>query len=359
MFSNVFRVLDSLPHILWATSPTGETLFVNKMWREYTGTEFSLDCDQQLLWQQIVHPDDFSSITSLWSACVAAVEPLSTEFRMRGADGVYRWFLVRGNPVFDGKDILGWVGSSTNINVQKQDQEDAHFAIRIRDEFLSIASHELKTPLNSLQIQLHLVQRVLQGSPTLDWIRSKIKFINADVVRLTRLIDSMLDVSRITTGKFRLDVEEVDIVLLTKQILTRFEQEFIEAGCTVSMQTDVDRCVGHWDPMRVDQILSNILSNAVKYGKGNPVDVVVTTTSERVSVAVRDRGIGIAPADIQRIFQRFEQLVSAKHYGGFGLGLWIAHQMAAAHGGDIDVESVPDQGSTFTVILPITSAARR
>ena len=165
------------------------------------------------------------------------------------------------------------------------------------------------------------------------------------------LVDGLLNVSRIAQGRFRLDLEEVDVVALVQEIVERFEEEALRAGSSVALRIPAS-LEARWDRMRVDQVLTNLLGNAIKYGAGKPILVEVTATSDQVTFVVADQGIGISEADAARIFGRFERAVSPDHYGGLGLGLFIAREIVAAHGGSISVESAEAKGARFAVALP-------
>jgi len=232
---------------------------------------------------------------------------------------------------------------------------DAQEAIRARDEFLQIASHELKTPLTPLQMQLDALMRALEKSGVQnERLLAKLQAATRQTVRLSRLVESLLDVSRITAGRFDLDLESCDLSTLVREVADRFQGETKRAGSVIKVSAD-DTIVGVWDRLRVEQIVSNLVSNAIKYGSGKPIDIEVCASDDTVRVAVTDRGIGIAKDALGRIFGRFERGVSLRHYGGVGLGLFIAREFAEAHGGSVVAQSQPGAGSTFTLVLPRTA----
>lgn len=226
-------------------------------------------------------------------------------------------------------------------------------AIRARDEFISIASHELRTPLTPLTLR---VQSLKQGIEQLDraqLIETTTK-IEHYVRRLTRLVDTLLDISRVTHGRVQLNFSEIDLNQLVREVLATMDGEISRSGSQVSLTTDT-AVQGNWDRARLEQIVSNLLSNAVKYGLGKPIDVKVTRQDGSVELAVADHGIGIAPGDQERVFERFERAVPPTHFGGFGLGLWIVRHMVEAHGGSINLESAPGSGTTVFVRLPLNA----
>ncbi len=231
---------------------------------------------------------------------------------------------------------------------------DAQRAVRLRDDFLSIAGHELRTPLTALQLQLHGLLRHVRKPvmPSANDIAERLEKASGHVARLERLISELLDVSRISTGRMLMHAEEMDLAALAREVVERFgdDSERARAPLTLAAPAAV---VGRWDRQRLDQVLTNLVANAIKYGAGKPIDVEVARDGAHALVHVRDRGIGIGSADQERIFGRFERAVSERHFGGLGLGLWIARQIVEAHGGSITVRSTPGVETIFTVALPL------
>jgi PAS domain S-box-containing protein len=232
----------------------------------------------------------------------------------------------------------------------------AERAVRLRDDFLSTASHELRTPLSALLVQLGGLERTIErGRPALadDPGRAMKKVTGAlrHTTRLTRLVDSLLDVSRLSAHRLHLQPESFDLADVVRDVGDRFAEEARQAGCRLSVRASPG-ATGTWDRMRLEQVVTNLLSNAVKYGRGKPIEVVVATDAEHATVTVRDHGIGIAADDQLRIFEQFERAVSTQNYGGLGLGLYISKELVTAHGGTIEVESTPGEGAAFKVVLP-------
>ncbi|AKF79483.1 histidine kinase [Myxococcus fulvus 124B02] len=228
---------------------------------------------------------------------------------------------------------------------------DAQAAVRLRDEFLSVASHELKTPLTSLKLQHGLIDRAL-GADSREKVAPRLSTAMRQVQRLASLVDHLLDVSRVSLGRLALEPTEVDLGQAVRDAVDRMEEVFAVAGCTVRVEIP-EPLQGRWDSLRLDQVLVNLLTNAAKYGAGRPVQVSASADGEaRVRLSVRDEGIGISETDLPRLFGRFERAVSERHYGGLGLGLYISRQIVEAMGGSIEVESREGVGSVFTVLLP-------
>ncbi len=231
---------------------------------------------------------------------------------------------------------------------------EARAAVQIRDDFLSVAAHELRTPLTSLKLQFQLLYRGLRGGgpPDLEKLGQRLESCERQTSRLTSLVDSLLDVSRLARGRLELNLEPLSLDEVVREAARRFESEAQDAGVQLTVDTP-QAVTGRWDRMRLEQVLTNLLSNALKYGQGAPVDVRVRGDATHATLEVEDHGIGLSSDDAQRIFGRFERAVSSRHYGGLGLGLFITRQLVEALGGHITVTSVPDQGSTFTVVLPL------
>jgi PAS domain S-box-containing protein len=236
--------------------------------------------------------------------------------------------------------------------------QGAQEAVRIREEFLSIASHELRTPLSALQLQVQSLQLQLRRTPIdPDRLLPKVAVAQRQVERLTRLINELLDVSRIEAGRLELDREEIDLGELLRDVVNRFSGEIERSGCSIELSIE-GPVIGQWDRLRLDQVITNLLHNAIKYGRSRPIHVAVDAAEGRARLGVSDQGIGIPESDLQRIFGRFERAVSSRAYGGMGVGLFIVDQILKAHEGSIVVRSEPGVGSTFVVELPLASEQR-
>jgi signal transduction histidine kinase len=224
-----------------------------------------------------------------------------------------------------------------------------------RDEFLSVAAHELRTPLTAMKLQVQTLQRDLGAAPQLQAaaprLSTKVGAVSRQVERLESLVNDLLDLSRLTAGKLAFRLEECDLLELTREVHERMANELARAGCALTL-TGPAPVRGLWDRARLDQVITNLLHNALKYGAGQPIELSVSTDGTQARLAVRDGGIGISPEDHGRIFERFERAVTGRHYGGFGIGLWICKQIVEAKGGQIRVMSQLGEGSTFEVSLP-------
>jgi signal transduction histidine kinase len=280
-------------------------------------------------------------------------EPLrDVEFDLVFEDGKTRRMYGSAFPMFDDSGLpCGSVGAFMDVTPLRNE-------IRVRDDFMSMASHELKTPLTSIELNITSLLRAFKTGriarlPPEEMERRLIATWR-DSKRLATLINDLLDVSRISAGRLKLEPTELDLRDLVTEIAARFEEQAAAASCAMTVEAPRPT-PGFWDRNRVDQIVTNLISNALKYGRGKPVAVVVDSTPETARVSVSDQGIGIAPEDQIRVFRRFERAVAVGHLEGVGLGLWIVKQLVGAHGGTISVTSALGQGSTFRVELPFGS----
>lgn len=235
-----------------------------------------------------------------------------------------------------------------NARLFKESRE----AIAVRDDFLSIAGHELNTPLAALQLQLQSLKRQAHRDGVSSWFLERIAKTEAHVARLEKLISELLDVSRMTGGRLSIDLERVDLTLIVKDVIERLSAHAGSAGCTLFF-SGREGIRGQWDRVRLEQVMVNLVGNSIKYGPGQPIEISVSAENGKARLSVRDFGIGVAPEDEQRIFGRFERAVSARNYGGLGLGLWIARQIVQAHGGSIWFERPSERGTRFVVELPL------
>lgn len=229
-------------------------------------------------------------------------------------------------------------------------------SLKARDEFLSIASHELKTPITTLKLQVQMRKRFIKkGDISVyapDKVQNLIETTEHQVARIERLVDDMLDISRIENGKLKLQYEQFDLGDLVTKTFHSFSEEFKNAKCPVELDIK-DGVVGRWDKYRIEQAIINLFTNAIKYGSNCNVKITVDTEEEAAVLMVQDEGMGIAPDDQKRIFQRFERAVKGGNISGLGLGLFITKEILELQGGKISVKSKIGEGSTFIVKLPL------
>jgi PAS domain S-box-containing protein len=270
-------------------------------------------------------------------------------------DGTRYWADVITTPLRDREGILVGYSKVTRDLTERHrlDEErvrlaQAEEAVRLRDEFLSIASHELKTPLTVLQLQLDALGERIRGVDAS--LAERIDRTSRSSYRLSQLIDTLLDVSRIATGNFELHREPVDLGQVVAEVVEQLSDVAERASCRIEIDIR-DHVVGTWDRVRVEQVITNLLANAIKYAAGAPIRLHVFGDDGHATIEVSDRGPGL-PANTEQLFARFERAASARNYGGLGLGLYIVQQIAQAHGGSVTADNVAGGGARFSVRLP-------
>ena len=270
---------------------------------------------------------------------------IDAEFQRADADPVQLSISAGPLSSADGK-VLGCVITLADVSERARASKAA---LANRDEFVSIASHELRTPLSALTLQLGNLQRLASDDPE-GPIATKLQKAVNQTRRLACLIDQLMDISRISTGRMALEIDHCDISSVVRESAERFAEEASRVGSELRLKLQPD-VTGRWDGFRIEQVVTNLLSNAIKYGAGKPVEVEIEADDEFVRLYVRDGGIGVPAEDLQRIFQRFERSSAPGRHTGLGLGLYISDQIVRAHGGSIRVESRADEGSVFIVEL--------
>jgi signal transduction histidine kinase len=252
-------------------------------------------------------------------------------------------------------ELVGNISISRDVTQQKSDERALREALAVRDEFLAIASHELRTPLAALTLQVSGLERALrETSTTTGEVRPELQRARravAQVDRLVRLVENLLDVSRISTGRLQLQHEAFDLAELVRLVVAGLREQATRAGCVTSVRLSGE-VTGTWDRSRIEQVITNLLTNAFKYGAGKPVEVSVEASEAVAALRVRDHGTGIAAEPVDRIFERFERAATGHHQKSLGVGLYIARQVIDAHAGTICVESTSEGGTTFLVELP-------
>jgi PAS domain S-box-containing protein len=277
-------------------------------------------------------------------------------FRIR-KDGTRFWAHVSITAIrtADG-ELVGFAKVTRDMTSTKKSEEQllrlarAEESIRVRDEFLTIASHELRTPVTALQLQLQSLQ--LRTSAMEKTVAQKVERVARSVTRLSDLIESLLDASQLASGQIALQRGPLEADNLLSELIDELQAAASKAGCSLSLSAE-RHLVVQWDRVRIDQVMSNLIGNAIKYGPGKPIRIALRRAGEQaVRIEVDDEGPGIPEKDLTRIFGRFERASSLRHHGGLGLGLYVAHEIVEAHGGSITVRNKPGGGACFSVLLP-------
>jgi signal transduction histidine kinase len=226
-------------------------------------------------------------------------------------------------------------------------------AVRLRDEFLSLVSHELRTPLTPLAPLLEVLSREAAKAPESPLAGRVTRYVHSasrQVQKLADLVASLLEVTRITSGRLSLELVPVDLGAVVREVTEMLREQAEAQGC--ELEVEAPSVLGVWDALRLEQAIADLLDNAIKFGAGKPIHILLSSTAEWARVTVRDQGIGIAPEDLLRIFDRFERAVSDRNYGGLGLGLYFCKSVVEAMGGTLAVESALGKGSCFTIQFP-------
>jgi signal transduction histidine kinase len=327
-------ILESIPQLAFTTRADGRIEFVNQHWLDYAPSKQAFP---------LTHPDDVD-LTRQWEKTVASGKSLELEVRVRRKDSEdYRFHLLRAIPIREGGSISKWVGTFTDIEDQKQ-------AVKRKDEFISIASHELKTPLTTIKAYVQLLDRSIpQEAPTRMYVERTL----AQVQKLDNLIVDLLDLSKIESGKLKFNKKLFSFETTLSNTVEMIRQTYPEYRITRKGEADVEL---YGDEMRIEQVIINYLTNAVKYSP-NVKEIQIETQvepSKRLLVRVKDYGIGIPKDHQSDIFGKFYRVEeSAGQFQGLGIGLYICAEIIRRHGGEYGVESEPGKGSTFYFSIPM------
>ena len=365
-----FRVMaDSAPVLVWMSEPGGGCTWFNQPWLAFTGHALGQEVGEG--WRGGVHPDDLQNWTQRYAAALAARQPFSLEYRLRRHDGVYRWVLATGVPLYDARGgITGYIGSAFDITERRQAEQEregflareraarseAERASQMKDEFLATVSHELRTPLNAILGWAHLLRSGrLKATDQVEGV----EVIERNARVQARLIEDLLDMSRILSGKVRLELRGVDPVEPVQAALETLRLSAAAKGIDVQRMLDSGAGPVLADAARLEQITWNLLSNAIKFTpSGGRIQILLERVDSHVELRVADSGPGIGPDFLPYVFDRFRQADASttRQHGGLGLGLSIAKQLVELHGGSIAVQGHGAlQGATFTVRLPISA----
>ena len=355
-------VLDRTPVALMLMEPrTGRPLFANQAAREMAGGEFPGGLRVEKYKGIYLFTDEAGR--ELRSEEVPGVRAARGE-PVHAAPIVWHTPTGRYSLLVEAVPLPAQHGHPATVLLAHQDvselrktQAQLQHAVSLRDEFLAVASHELKTPLTPLQLKLQSLVRDAMTAPSLETLRERVvrtaESVSGQVRKMTTLINDLLEVTQFTGPAAPLQLEDVDLATVVQAVVERCRPQAAKAGCELVAEA-APGVVGHWDRHRLEQVTTSLLSNAMKYGAGSPVMLRVEKADGMARLTVKDEGIGIAPGALLTIFEKFTRAVSTRHYGGLGLGLFITRQIVEAHHGRLWAESEPGQGATFIVELPST-----
>ncbi len=336
---------NNIPQMTWTNLPNGEVDYYNQQWYTYTGLSFNET--KEWGWQNVLHPDDLEITTDRYFAALNSGEIFEVENRYKRADGVYRWHLNRALPLRDEKgEIVFWVGTATDIEDQKKEMEK-------RDEFIGIASHELRTPLTSLKGYLQLITSY-KNEDVPGKVTQYAEKANKALNKLQSLINDLLDVSKIQAGRLEYAFEPVNISDLVKICIENAEHIYPE---NTFVNEDGTEFFVNGNSERLEQVIMNLISNAVKYSQENKKVIIKTARlNNKVRISVIDFGIGLSEDQKEKIFERFYRVEDKKFMtSGLGMGLYISAEIIRNHNGNIGVVGELGKGSTFYFDLPLIS----
>ncbi|HEX7226965.1 MAG TPA: ATP-binding protein, partial [Candidatus Binatia bacterium] len=347
-----FRTIaDSSPVMIWVTDDAGRIEFVNRSYLDFFG--ITRERAAQLEWSEIVHSDDREYLKA-FSAALRERQPLHARARVKRHDHQWRWIESRGNPrLGPAGEVTGYVGSSADITELIKSQEAMREADRRKDEFLATLAHELRNPLAPIRNSLHILRLTGTSKPGIEQVY---EMMERQVNQMVRLVDDLLEISRITRGQIELRKERVSLTSVIQSAVELSKPLIEEARHNLEISLPPETLIFEADPVRLEQIVSNLLNNAAKYtNPGGRIWLTARRESDDIVISVRDSGIGILPEMLPRIFEMFTQVEhsTSRTHGGLGIGLTLVRSLVEMHGGKVEALSEGrGKGSEFIVRLP-------
>jgi len=360
-----FRELaERMPHVVWTNLPDGRVDWVNSRWLEYTGQSRDQVTSSPDAWMAVLHPEDRAHASRVYREGTNSGEGFTMEARFRRVDGEFRWFLNRSVPLRDSAGrLLKFIGTCTDIDDVKRAnaaadvaRAEAEAASRLKDEFLAVLSHELRTPLNAVLGWAQILRECqLSGAPA----EHALTVIERNARAQYRLVEDLLDMSRVVTGKLSFDMRIIDLSGVLDAALDGVRPAAANKDIELRAPSPGETLLVSGDPARLEQVIWNLLTNAVKFtAPGGRVDVKLRRVGGHAELVVADTGEGIAPDFLPHVFDRFRQADrgTTRRHGGLGVGLALVRAITAAHGGTVAASSPgTGGGATFVVRLPISS----
>jgi len=350
-----FRALvDASAQMVWTTDEHGAVVEDSPSWRGFTGQ--SREARQGWGWLDAVHPDDRPSVERDWRQCLKRQSSFAGEYRVyHAASGGYRWTSVRAVPLTRSDSaVSGWVAMNTDINERRQSEDALRESDQRKDEFLATLGHELRNPLAAIRISVEVVNAAEQ-LPADRSLRRAFQIVDRQSQHMARLVDDLLDVTRIARDKLELKREPTDVVCCLEELLDSLRSRIDGAGLQLNLDLPREPVHVDADPNRLVQMLDNLLHNAVAYtDPGGHVGVSIGVAEDQALIAISDSGIGLDPQEIDRLFEPFQQTEHGVRTGGLGLGLALVKRLAELHGGSVNAYSAGrGRGSEFHLALPL------
>lgn len=348
--NQVLLINESVPQVIWTADSQGNLNYTNARWLEYSSS------NEPAEWISFVHLDDVDRVKLAWQKSVETGTLYETEFRLRRYDGVYHWFLVRASPLRDENGaITKWYGSCTDIEVQRKIRSELELEKELRDQFVSMLSHDLRNPLSAAKISAQIIRR---SSAESDKVTNAAGRIVDNLNRANNMIENLLDANKIKAGgKLQLQMEEVRLNSLVDDVLIDLATVH---GDRFEVKSNNNVINGHWSAEGIRRIMENLCNNAVKYGDDrSPIEVRLEQHNGKVKIAVHNYGNAIPEEEQKKLFDPYQRTVNIAQgtITGWGLGLTLVRGVAEAHGGMVEVKSHAEDGTTFTVLIPLDSRA--
>lgn len=342
--TSFLKIANEAPVMLWVANPDKKFIFFNTSWLHFRGQSLSKEIDGN--WMQNVHENDARRVAKQFNKCFDGKKPYKMEYRLKRHDGSYRWVMENGSPRFDDQEnFSGFIGSCVDIHEIKELE-------RRKEEFITAASHELRTPVTSLNVYLHLIDQYFKQSKLEKYETYSVGAIQ-QLNKITNLIEQMLDLNKIQSGALSFKFKEISLgeivaTLIEKMRMLHPSREIILEGS----------CAGiiFGDAERLSQAIENLLNNSIKFsGEQSAIIVTMAEADRQVSIDIKDFGIGIARNYLPKIFDRFFRIPGPKEetYPGMGMGLYLTKKIIDKHNGKITVESIEDDYTNFSIKIPL------
>jgi len=363
------RLADTAPVLIWIADTDKTRTWFNQPWLEFTGRTMAQELGHG--WAQSVHPDDLERCLKIYTTSFDARKPFEIDYRIRHHEGSHRWIFDRGTPMFDeAGTFLGYMGGCIDIHDRKEAEQTSEARLQseqaaraeaerialLKDEFLATVSHEMRTPLTAI---LGWAQLLRKGTLTEEAFPQAIETIERNARTQAKLIEDLLDMSHILSGRLRIDVQRVKLTDVIEAALAAAEPAAAAKHIRVVRVLDTKTSPVSGDPIRLQQVVWNLLNNAIKFTpSGGKITVTLERVNSHLEISVSDTGEGIAPEFLPHVFDRFRQAnaTTTRHHQGLGLGLAIVKQLAELHGGSVHAKSPgPGQGATFILHLPVSA----